>query len=390
MSRNPEYQFVSTATDELLSLLIEGYERITGRTVHPADPERLFIDWAAAMIVQERVKANYIGNQNIPSRAEGENLDGLGELYPVQERPRATPSRTTMRMTISEPQPSAILVPAGTRVTDAGRTLYWETEENVYIRPGDSYVDVTAVCQTVGTSGNGYAIGQIDRLVDVFDYYLHCENLTVSDGGSDDATDDEYYELMRASMDSYSTAGPLGGYIYHAKRVSTEIEDVVPNSPTPGVVNIYALMQDGTPATEEVKRAIYDACNAEEVRPLTDYVSVCDPEQVPYNIRFIYYIPDDTTNSAAAVQADVQTATDAFIAWQSGKLGRDINPSKLYQMLMDAGIKRLELQEPVFTVLRDGKLELGRTYGPDEIELTVPQVAVAADVSITNGGYEDE
>lgn len=390
MSRNPEYQFVSTATDELLSLLIEGYERITGRTVHPADPERLFIDWAAAMIVQERVKANYIGNQNIPSRAEGENLDGLGELYPVQERPRATPSRTTMRMTISEPQPSAILVPAGTRVTDAGRTLYWETEENVYIRPGDSYVDVTAVCQTVGTSGNGYAIGQIDRLVDVFDYYLHCENLTVSDGGSDDATDDEYYELMRASMDSYSTAGPLGGYIYHAKRVSTEIEDVVPNSPTPGVVNIYALMQDGTPATEEVKRAIYDACNAEEVRPLTDYVSVCDPEQVPYNIRFIYYIPDDTTKSAAAVQADVQTATDAFIAWQSGKLGRDINPSKLYQMLMDAGIKWLELQEPVFTVLRDGKLELGRTYGPDEIELTVPQVAVAADVSITNGGYEDE
>ena len=63
-------------------------------------------------------------------------------------------------MTISEPQPSAILVPAGTRVTDAGRTLYWETEENVYIRPGDSYVDVTAVCQTVGTSGNGYAIGK--------------------------------------------------------------------------------------------------------------------------------------------------------------------------------------------------------------------------------------
>ena len=56
MSRNPEYQFVSTATDELLSLLIEGYEQITGRTVHPADPERLFIDWAAAIIVQERVK----------------------------------------------------------------------------------------------------------------------------------------------------------------------------------------------------------------------------------------------------------------------------------------------------------------------------------------------
>lgn len=390
MSRNPEYQFVSTATDELLSLLIEGYERITGRTVHPADPERLFIDWAAAIIVQERVKMNYIGNQNIPSRAEGENLDGLGELYPVQERPRATPSRTTMRMTISEPQSSAILVPAGTRVTDAARTLYWETEENVYVRPGDSYVDVTAVCQTVGTAGNGYAIGQIDRLVDVFDYYLHCENLTISDGGSDDATDDEYYELMRASMDSYSTAGPLGGYIYHAKRVSTEIEDVVPNSPTPGVVNIYALMQDGAPASEEIKRAVYAACSENEARPFTDFVSVCDPEQVSYNIDLTYYIPNDTTLSATGIQAAVQSAVDDFVAWQCGKLGRDINPSKLYQMLMEAGIKRLDLREPVFTVLRDGKLDLGRIYGPDEIELTVPQIGAVSGINIVNGGYEDE
>lgn len=390
MSRNPEYQFVSTATDELLRILIEGYEHITGRTVHPADPDRLFIDWVAAIIVQERVKTNYIGNQNIPSRAEGENLDGLAELFPVQERPRATPSRTTMRMTISEPQPGAILVPAGTRVTDTARTLYWETEENVYVRPGDSYVDVTAVCQTVGTAGNGYAPGQINQLVDVFDYYLRCENLTISDGGSDDATDEEFYELMRASQDSYSTAGPVGGYIYHAKRVSTEIRDVVPNSPTPGVVNIYVLMQDGTPASEEIKRAVSSACSEDETRPFTDFVSVCDPEQVPYDIDLTYYIPNDTTFSAAGIQAAVQTAVENFVAWQCGKLGRDINPSKLYQMLMEAGIKRLDLRKPVFTVLRDGKLDLGRIYGPDEIELTVPQVGSVAGVNIVNGGYEDE
>lgn len=390
MSRNPEYQFVSTATDELLSALIEGYEHITGRTVHPADPDRLFIDWVAAIIVQERVKTNYVGNQNIPSRAEGENLDGLAELFPVQERPRATPSRTTMRMTISEPQPGAILVPAGTRVTDAARTLYWETEENVYVLPGDSYVDVTAVCQTVGTAGNGYAPGQINQLVDVFDYYLRCENLTISDGGSDDATDEEFYELMRASQDSYSTAGPVGGYIYHAKRVSTEIGDVVPNSPTPGVVNIYVLMQDGAPASEEIKRAVYAACSENEARPFTDFVSVCDPKQVSYNIDLTYYIPNDTTLSATGIQAAVQSAVDDFVAWQCGKLGRDINPSKLYQMLMEAGIKRLDLREPVFTVLRDGKLDLGRIYGPDEIELTVPQIGAVSGINIVNGGYEDE
>ena len=117
---------------------------------------------------------------------------------------------------------------------------------------------------------------------------------------------------------------------------------------------------------------------------------MCDPEQVPYNIRFIYYIPMTPQNPPLLCRPMCRRQPIAFIAWQSGKLGRDINPSKLYQMLMDAGIKRLELQEPVFTVLRDGKLELGRTYGPDEIELTVPRWPSLRMSPSPNGGYEDE
>ena len=109
-----------------------------------------------------------------------------------------------------------------------------------------------------------------------------------------------------------------------------------------------------------------------------------------YDIELKYYCTIEGEADAINLIEGEGGALDQYNAWQVSELGRDINPSKLYQMLMDAGIKRLELQEPVFTILRDGKLELGRTYGPDEIELTVPQVAVAADVSITNGGYEDE
>ena len=57
------------------------------------------------------------------------------------------------------------------------------------------------------------------------------------------------------SMDAASTAGPRGSYIYHAKAVSTEISDVAVNSPEPGVVKLYVLMDDGTLATEEIKAA---------------------------------------------------------------------------------------------------------------------------------------
>lgn len=378
MSRNTEHQFISTDTGEVVALLTAIYEKITGTTVHPASPEKLFIQYMANIIVQERVLNNYTGNQNVPSRAEGENLDALAELTYIGARPEAQAAVCTMRFSISEVQDTAILIPAGTRVTDTGNTLIWETKADAYVPIGETSVELPVSCQTSGTAGNGYAPGQINTLVDIYDYYSECVNITESAGGSNVPDDDEYYELMRASMDSYSCAGARGGYIFFAKQVSTEIADVIANSPTPGVVKLYVLMEDGTLATEEVKRAVLAACSADEVRPLTDQVFVEDAEVVTYDVAFTYYTQTGSTGSAADIAAAVQMAVDEFNAWQQAKLGRDINPSRLINMLMQTGIKRVDLTAPAFTVLRDGG------------DKTVPQVAALGTVTITNGGYEDE
>lgn len=112
MSRNTQYQFISTDTNALVSALVSGYEKITGVSVQPASPEKLFIQWVADIIIQERVQNNYTGNQNIPSRASGENLDALGELFYVSERPAAQPAVCNERFYISEAQATAILIPA--------------------------------------------------------------------------------------------------------------------------------------------------------------------------------------------------------------------------------------------------------------------------------------
>jgi len=378
MPRNKEYQFISTDTNALVSQLISAYEKIVGLTVHPASPERLFIQWITDVIIQERVMNNYTGNQNIPSRAEGTDLDALGELFYDKTRPAAQAAICTVRFHISEAQASAILVPKGTRVTDKNNTLVWETTADVYIPIGDTFVEVMVQCQTVGIIGNGYAPGQINTLVDVFNYYDHCENITMSDDGANTATDDEYYELMRASEDAYSTAGAKGGYLYFAKQVSTEIADVVGNSPSPGQVNLYVLMSDGSIAGDEIKNAVLAACNEEYVRPMTDYVVVDDPETVPYDITFTYYIPRNTSLSAAEIEAGVNDTVAEYISWQSAKLGRDINSSYLGSLLMKTGIKRIEMSAPAFTSLRDGS------------DNTVPQVAELGVVTITNGGYEDD
>ena len=378
MSRNTEHQFILTDTDSIISIAVAMYETLTGTVVHPASPEMQFIRWVCNIIIQERVLNNYTGNQNIPSRAEGKNLDALAELTYLRERPDSKAATCKMLFSISEAQDTAILIPAGTRITDANGTLTWETIEDIYVPIGETSVETQARCQTVGVTGNGYAAGQINALVDLYDYYSKCKNITASEGGADRATDDEYYELIRASMDAFSCAGARGGYIYWAKQVSTEIVDVMANSPLPGEVKIYVLMEGGTLAGEEMKSKVLAACSEDTKRPLTDHVCVEDAEVVPFDINFTYYLQTGRTKSAAEVAAAVNEAVEQYKEWQCAKLGRDINPDELREYLYHTGIKRIELISPTFTALRDGR------------DKKVPQVARVGTITITNGGYEDE
>lgn len=382
MARNTEFQFVSTDTDAIISALTSKYESLTETTVQPASPEQLFIRWVANIIVQERVQMNYAANQNLPSRAEGSNLDALGELFYNIPRPTSKAAKTIVRFNISAAQPVAILIPQGTRVTDISSTLFWATTDDAYIAIGDTYADVEVECMTVGTIGNGYAIGQINTLVDTsaFGYYSSCANITISGNGSDAADDDTYYELMRGSMDSYSTAGSRGSYLYHAKACNTEIGDVAATKPDDGCVNLYVLMKDGTLANDTVKAAVLAACSADTVRPLTDYVQVEDAAQVNYSIAFTYYYYSSTTTSATEIAANVAAAVDEYVEWQSAKIGRDINPDKLRNLVLAVdGVKRVALTYPAFTSLRDGS------------DNNTPQVAkLNGTPAITNGGPEDE
>lgn len=377
MSRTADYRFIDSDAQNLETQLVALYESITGASVQPSSPEKLFIQWVASVVLLQRVLINYTGNQNIPSRAEGKNLDAIGRQLYLTERPKATAATSTERFTITREQPSAVLISEGTRVSDAGGVLIWETTRDAEIPAGELSVDAPIRCQTVGLVGNGYLPGQINRLVDVFPYYAACENITVSDGGANEATDAEYYELLRTSADKYSCAGAKGGYIYFAKQASVEIGDVVANSHAPGCVDLYIVTKDGAAASEELKNAVFAACNPDHVRAFTDCVTVRDPEFVPYDIDLTYYLPD--TGNAAEIQTNVIDAIQSYIAWQSGKIGRDINPSELIYRIQKAGAKRVVINSPAFVALRDGNTDN-----------QTPQVASLRESRVINGGLESE
>lgn len=382
-NKYPDISFVDTNTETLVNNLIMSYEAFTGRTLYPADPARLFILWIADIIMQERIIINESAKQNVPRYAQSDYLDSLAELFKDTERLQAQPATTTLRFYISAVQPSAQVVPLGTRATINGEIIF-ETTETATIPPGKLYADAAAKCITteidpvtgkeitIGAKGNGFVAGQISQIVDLFPFYERVENITTTDGGADKETDEAFYERLRDSMEAFSTAGPFGAYVYWAKTASARITDVKPTSPEPGVVDIRILLENGEVPDDQMLQLVLDTVNTDKVRPFTDYVQVSAPDIVNYNIDVTYYIPSQSESSTAIIQQNVKAALENFKKWQSEKMGRDINPSKLSEMLMSAGIKRLEIRAPAFTQIEDNAVAILKTenviYGGVEDE----------------------
>lgn len=358
----PDIKFLETDTEIIESNMIALYEYLVQQTpgrehykCYPGSPERVFIAWMAAIVVQQRILIEDTAKKNVPRYAEGEYLDSLAELFKDIERLPATPAVATFRCYISEAQPQSVIVPQGTRVTFDGNITF-ETTEELEIKAGQTYGDVTGQCQTPGTVGNNLAPGQVKEIVDVYDYYLKVENTTTTTGGAEEENDADYYERMRESMESFSTAGPVNSYIYHAKSVSAAVADVAATSPEPGEVDVRVLLQDSTQPTETVLKQIKEALNADDVRPLTDVVTVSAPEAVEFEIDLTFYTQRKSQASSSVIEEDAREAVENYISWQTSKMGRDINPSYLIQQLMGAGVKRVEVRKPVFTTIEETKV----------------------------------
>ena len=373
----PDIQFVETDTETIINSMIAlfelMYEEMTGKKkkVYPGSPERLFISWCAAIVIQQRVLIEETAKKNVPRYAEGEYLDSLAELFHDIERLPAEPAVATFRCYISEQQPQSVYVPAGTRITFDGEITF-ATIEELEIKAGELYGDVVAECQTAGTVGNDLAPGQVTEIVDVYDYFLSVENITKTSGGTDEEEDAEYYYRMRESMERFSPAGPENGYIYFAKSVSTAISDIAATSPEAGVVDVRVLLKDGQEATETILQQIEEKLNAKDVRPMKDIVTVSVPDKDIFNIDLTYYIEKNTQASSTIIAQEANAAVEKYIEWQTEKMGRDINPSKLVELMMAAGIKRVDVREPVFRVVEN------------------THVAKLGDRNVINGGNENE
>ena len=68
-----------------------------------------------------------------------------------------------------------------------------------------------------------------------------------------------------------------------------------------------------------------------------------------------YYINRSDSARAVAIQAAVAQAVEEYKTWQR-TIGRDVNPSQLAAMVMEAGAKRVTVTAPTFAAVAATKV----------------------------------
>lgn len=341
-----DVKFIDNDIPKLELALKKGYEEIMGVTVKDGDPVNDFISWVTYILSIANNNINFTGKMNLLRYSKGVYLEALGEIVGVK-RNLAKGAKATVKYTFSKIFPEIITIPKGHKV--AAGNLYFELDENIELKIGNREVTGHVTCLTEGTAGNNLQIGEIDTIVDDIPYLYTVENINVSSGGANQEDDESLRERIRLKPTSFSTAGPIAAYKYYTLTAHQDIVDTYIYTPsnTPGVVKIIPLLKNGKIPGSEVLKTVDKVLSAEDIRPFTDKVEVNAPIAQKYSINIKWWLSkeDDVTIATSSVNK----AVEEYKKWQKEKLGRDINPNKLIQLLIQAGAKRVEVVSPVFT-----------------------------------------
>lgn len=370
----PEVTFADKSIETILNEAISGYEQAyfeqTGENIklYPGDPIRIFLYSVALREYQLRKLIDYKAKQNLLAYATGENLELLGEGR--VEKQQAEKAKTTVKFVLSATQATDKIIEAGTRVS-AGNDVYFAPEVDITVPAGLTEINIVTYCTVAGTIGNGYTPGQINVLVDPIPWVASVSNIDTSSGGIDVEDDDSYREKIRLAPEGFSVAGPEGAYEFFAKKYSPQVKDVKVTTPSPCVVDIRIILENGVLPDSTFIDGLLAYLSAKNRRPLTDNVTAGAPTVVNYDIDVTYYISTDNESIAAGIQTAVNQAADDYKIWQKSKIGRHIDPSELSYRIKKAGASRVTITSPVYTPIADG------------------EIAVEAAVNIVFGGFEN-
>ncbi|MCS0509858.1 baseplate assembly protein, partial [Enterobacter hormaechei] len=109
--------------------------------------------------------------------------------------------------------------------------------------------------------------------------------------------DDAFRERIQLSWAQLNTAGARNAYRFHAKSADNDVLDADAYGPEthsrPGEVDVYVLSRTGNGQAGLILiETVMNTLSADEVRPLTDFVSVKSASIASYTVKAELEIPD--------------------------------------------------------------------------------------------------
>jgi phage-related baseplate assembly protein len=351
----PDIDFAEKDPTIIVNEVVADYEaafkELTGiaKALAPGDPVRLFLLVVCYWLSHQRVIIDFTGKQNLLKYAHDDYLDNLAALYGERAlRLQAQKALTTLRFTLAAPLAFSVSIPKGT-LCQAPNGVIFETLQSGAIPSIVTSVDVPAQAIAAGALGNGFAAGQINSIINWNQPFgVSVENTTVSAGGSDRETDEQYRYRIWLAIESFSTCGPREAYEFWALSAHPDIiQCVVHSAPEiAGEVWLYPLMRGGVLPTTDILALVQENCSRDDRRPVTDFVTAKLATAFLYVLNVDYWILESNAVLVDSIQAAVNQAALDWIEWQRSAISRDLNGSELTKRMLEAGAKRVVIISP--------------------------------------------
>lgn len=344
--------FIEYDPEEITRQLVSLYESTVGKTLHPAQPERLFIDVIAYRECLLRQAIQEAAEQNLVAFARDAALDQLGANIGVN-RLAARPATCTVEFALGEAPGSDDTIALGTQLSTGDGAFTFTTSEDCYISAGQTKGSCEATCSVAGVDANGYLPGSL-RLDGSASSETNniavsaATNTTITALGADEEDDDTYRNRLPLALESFSCAGPSLAYRYFALQAHSSIVDVAVVSNEPGIVKIYPLTASGAPS-QAVLDLVNSACSDERVRPLTDQVQVIAPTQKTFSIEAVVNLFGGADRNE--VLALISQRLSAYRDEIKTSMGRDVVPTQIIALLHVDGVYSVNLISPAATTV---------------------------------------
>ena len=329
---NTELHYVTYDPDEIWKEMMLAYVDAGGDILYPGDEKEMLLRSVQADIVQVFAGVDNALRMQTLRYAVGDYLDILGEL---RNCPRIEATAATAMVTITTKATGrADVLEAGSGVTGDGE-LYYLLVDDLVLTGYAQTVTVEVIADRTGSIGNGLLAGTEMQLAFGNLGVASIFAATDASGGNEEEDDDTYRERIREYGLASVSTGPEQQYEAAAKAVSSEIVDAKALNLGAGQVGIYLILATST-GTAALLQSVLDALSAEDVRPLTDSVSVHQATDIAYALNVQY-----TADNSSAVNAAIAEAVSDYQDWQDGTIGRAFNPDRLMAALYQAGCTRV-------------------------------------------------